>query len=799
VSEGLSTGVKNSSRQLLGGDLSIELSHRPIPPAALTFLKRKTNVSEMKTMRAMARPLIGGKRTLVELKAIDDLYPLVGKIKLKPIVSIKEALASQDDRPGAIIAPALSKRLGLNIGDIVRIGGAEFIVRAEIISEPDRVIRFSAFGPRIIIHSRNLEETGLLTEGSLVKFIYKVSGKEHFTESNFIAHFNKAFPSAGWRIRTSDNAAPGFDRFNRNVTQFLTLIGFTTLLVGGLGIANAVRNLLDQKTSTIATLKCLGADNRLVFTIYFFQTAIISIVCIGIGISIGAALPIMLADFMSKIIPITIPITVFWKPISVAALYGLLVTFIFTIWPLANTQNVQPGDLFRSKITNHSTIPSPICLAWMIIASIMLAGIAIWANEDRKLTTFFILGAIVLLLSFTLGAHFTKKLCQTMPVSRKASLRLALSNIYRPGNLTTSIIISLGLGLTLLLTVATIEDNLSQRLDSDIPKIAPSYFFIDIQPNQNISFTKIVRATPGINRLETTPMVRGRLIRINEIPVEKIKPDNDVAWAIRGDRGLTYVASKPLNTRLVRGKWWPENYIGPPLLSMDANVARGINAKIGDIITFNILGREISAKIMNLRYIDWSSLEMNFVFIFAPGTLESAPHSIIATVYADNLTAEENIRNIVTDKFPNISAIGVKDALQNAREILNAVSATVRTSAVFTLLSGIIVLAGALSSQQQKRTYDATILKILGAPRRQIIVLYLSEYAILSTVSAVLATIIAMLISWLVLTRVMRTDFNFDSIIIFGTLLVSLLLTMTLGLIGTWHSLNHRPGRALTK
>ena len=336
-----------------------------------------------------------------------------------------------------------------------------------------------------------------------------------------------------------------------------------------------------------------------------------------------------------------------------------------------------------------------------------------------------------------------------------------------------------------------------RQLEEQIPEIAPSYFFIDIQPHQENEYTTVVKNIPGVIKMDKTPMVRGRVVRINDTSVEQVKPDPDIAWAINGDRGLTYMKQKPPKTKLTEGIWWPPGYKGPPLISLDANVARGIRVGVGDTITLNILGQEITATIASLRYIDWTNLEMNFVFIFSPGTLESAPHSIISAVYASNLEAEENLQKMVTDLFPNVSAISVKNALENANRILTAISIAIKLTASVTLLAGILVLIGAFSSQQQKRINDATIFKVLGGTRKRILLTYLIEYGLLGFLSAFVSIILASSVSWIIVSKIMKTDFSLSLSAIFFTTSISLMLTISLGLFRTWRSLGMKTSSVL--
>ena len=797
ISKAMNTGIINDSQRLLGGDFSIQLTHRPITREAYDYIKKIGQISTINNMRAMAKTVRDGRRTLIELKAVDDPYPLFGSIKLSPDMSIRDALSNQNDEIGAIIAPALSQRLKLNLGDKIKIGDATFTIRAEIVDEPDRVVRFTTFGPRTMIHSKNLDKTGLLIKGSLATFNYRVKLKKNYDVDSTVNKLNQAFPKAGWRIRTTKNAVPGFDRFNKQVTQFLTLIGLTALLVGGLGIANAVRNFLEQRTLTIATLKSLGASGRLIFHIYLIQTMLLATIGITVGVILGISCPFLVSSLISKFMPIDLPSNIYWQPILTAALYGYLMTLLFSFWPLSQARNVTPAQLFRSIITPAQTVIKAPLLLTLLAIILLLTVIAILTTEDQRLALSFVGGAAFIFIIFGFFSKLFIQIFRKIKSVKILPIRLAVANIHRPGSPASDIILSLGLGLTLLLTVVLVEINMRRQLDEQIPKIAPSYFFIDIQPNQEIEFTKLVNSIPGTTNIQKTPMVRGRVVRINGKSVDKVKPDPDIAWAINGDRGLTYTKQKPKNTKLLAGAWWPENYSGAPLISLDANVARGVRVGIGDTITLNILGQEITATIASLRHIEWSNLGMNFVFIFSPGTLESAPHSIISAVYASSTKAEEEIQKAVTDAFPNVSAIGVKDALENANKILNAISAAIRITASITLIAGILVLVGAFSAQHQKRVYDATIFKVLGATRKRILFAYIMEYGLLGLLSAGISIMLASLISWVIVMKIMKTDFSLSFSAIAITTGVSLFLTIGLGLLRTWKSLGLKASAVL--
>ncbi|MFL2934339.1 MAG: ABC transporter permease [Thalassobaculaceae bacterium] len=797
VSKAMNAGITKDSQRLLGGDFSIQLTHRPISPEANEYIQTVGRVSAINNMRAMVKTDKSERRTLIELKAVDDVYPLFGQIKLFPDISLRQALRTEDGQMGAVIDPALSQRLNLGIGDKIKIGNNFFIIRAEIIDEPDRVVRFTTFGPRVMIHSSTLEKTGLLVKGSLAKFNYRVKLKKSEELSEIINDLDRSFPSAGWRIRTVKNAVPGFDRFNKQVTQFLTLIGLTALLVGGLGIANAVRNFLEKRTATIAILKSLGAPGRLIFQVYLIQTMSLASIGIILGITLGASSPFWAATLISNFIPIDLPKQLYWQPILTAILFGYLMTLLFSAGPLRQATAITPAQLFRAIVSIPQSRPNFIFFISICTLVLLLASLAVLTTDDRRLAISFVGGAVFIFIIFNFFSKgiigFLKKFVSV----KHLSTRLAVANIHRPGSPASGIILSLGLGLTLLLTIVLVENNMRRQLEEQIPKIAPSYFFIDIQPHQEREFTNVVQSMPGIIKIEKTPMVRGRVVRINDTSVEQVKPDPDIAWAINGDRGLTYMSKKPPNTKLTKGLWWPTDYKGPPLISLDANVARGIRVSVGDTITLNILGQEITATIGSLRYIDWTNLEMNFVFIFSPGTLETAPHSIISAVYASNLKAEENLQKTVTDLFPNVSAISVKNALENANRILTAISVAIKLTALVTLLAGILVLIGAFGAQQQKRIYDATIYKVLGGTRKRILLTYLIEYGLLGFLSAFVSIILASSVSWIIVAKIIKTDFSLSLTAIFFTTAISLVLTISLGLFRTWRSLGMKASSVL--
>jgi putative ABC transport system permease protein len=793
VSESLLAGLRADASQILGGNVDIESVHRPITPEALAYLETQGRLSHVADMRAMARNPNGDQRSLSELKAVDGAYPLVGSIELDPALPLDQALAERGGVWGAVIDPNLLDRLGLAVGDRLRVGDLDVEVRAALVREPDRAVSFASFGPRVMIARPALEETGLVQPGTLIDYHYRLvlpAGTDH---AAWMRDFRQDYAADnGWRVRGLGEAAPGLRRFIDRVAQFLTLVGLTALLVGGVGVGNAVKSYLDGKSTTIATLKCLGAEGAVVFRTYLSLVMILALAGIAAGLVLGAALPYAGAAVLSQLLPVQVAPALYAGPLLLAGLFGLLTALAFSLWPLAKAKDIRPAGLFRQLVSGESGRIGLPYLAALGLSGVALAALAIFSSNERVLAGWFVLGSLGAVVIFLGAARLLMLAVAAMGRPRQPTLRLALANLHRPGAPTASIALSLGLGITVLVAVALTQANMARQVTEQLPEQAPSYFFIDIQPNQIERFQQTVDAIPGVSKVERTPMVRGRVARINGVPADEVTVDPEVRWVLRGDRGLTYAAAPPPGARIVAGAWWPEDYQGPPLISFDAEIAAGFGVGVGDTLTINVLGREITATIGNLRQIDWGSLSINFVIIFAPGTMEVAPHTILATVNTDGPVAEEAVQRAVTDALPNVNAIRVKDALETVNLILQAVGQAVRITASVAILAGTLVLGGAVVAGHHRRVYDAVVLKVLGATRRDVLSAFLLEYGLLGAMVALIASVVGTIVAWAVLTFVMRSDFVFVPGVVIWTSLLCTVITVALGLAGTWRALGQK-------
>jgi putative ABC transport system permease protein len=781
-------GLKADAHAMLGGDVELNLVHRPVGDAERAYLEASGTVSRIESMRAMARTEDGGHRSLVELKAVDDAYPLYGEVSLTPTQDLAAALARRDGQWGAAAAPGLMARLGVKLGDTIRVGEGSFVLRATIAHEPDTASGNFELGPRLMIADPALAGTGLVVPGTLISYAYRLRLPPEMAATAWISGVKARFPDAGWRIREFGNAAPSLQRLLDRVTVFLTLVGLTALLVGGVGVGNAVRGYLASKTPTIATLKCLGAPGRLIFAGYLTQILVLASGGIAAGLVLGAIAPFALVPLLPSQLPVTARLGIFPAPLALAAAFGLLTTLAFALWPLAAAREVAAASLFRDVVDPVRGRPKPIYALATAAAGLALAGLAVASATDRQTAAWFILGAAGALLAFRLVALGLVAAARHAGRPRHPGLRLALANLHRPGAPTAGVIASLGLGLTVLVAIALVEGNVASEIDERLPERAPSFFFIDIQPNQVAEFDRLVAGMPDVTGVARVPSLRGRITKLNGVPVDQVPVAPEAQWALRNERGVTYSAQPPQGSRLVAGSWWPADYHGAPLISFDSELARGMGLKVGDTMTLNVLGREITATIANLREIDWTSLGINFTIVMAPGTLEGAPqmHIAIARTAPDN---EAALERAVTDRFPNVSAVSVKDALASISGIIAAIATALRATAAITLIAGTLVLAGAVAAGHHRRVYEAVVLKVLGATRRDVTRAFLIEYGLLGLASAAIAAALGTLAAYLVLTRVMHTDWTFLPMAVLATALLATLLTLGVGYAGTWRAL----------
>jgi putative ABC transport system permease protein len=800
----LGDGLAREGRTILGGDLAFTLIHREADATERGFLDRAGRVSAAATMRAMARTM-DGRTALVEIKAVDGAYPLFGAARLDPAMPLADALAERDGVYGAAAEALLLARLDLKPGSRITVGNATIEIRATLASEPDRLSAGGfGLGPRLMISPEALRATGLLQPGSQVRWHYRLRLADNDASDaavqRTIAAASAQVPDAGWEVRGRSNASPGLERNIERFTQYLTLVGLTALLVGGVGVANAIRGHLDRKRDTIATLKSLGATGGSVFVVYLTQVMALAFIGAIPGLIVGAALPFLVAWGFGSILPLPLAPTLHPEDLALALLYGLLTALAFAIWPLGRAHDVSVSALFRDEVAPERHWPRRIYVVLTVAAVALLTTLAVKLAYDQRVAAIFVVAAAGVFVSLRLVATLVMAVAKRVPRPRSTALRLAIANIHRPGALTPSIVMSLGLGLALLVTVIEVDGNLRRQFIAALPEQAPSFFFLDIQSADAERFDAFIREhAPGAT-LDRVPMLRGRIVSASGVRAEDIRVPASQNWVLQSDRGITYSDTIPAGSRVTEGTWWPRDYSGPPLVSFERRVAGALGLKIGDTVVVNVLGRNIEARVANLRTLDWQSLGINFAMVFAPSSLRAAPHTFIATLTypgGSTVAQETALLRAAADTFPAITTVRVREAVDSVGGLITNLVAALRGASALTLLIAVLVLGGALAAGHRHRVYDAVVLKTLGATRGKLLAAYALEYLMLGVATAVFGVAAGTAAAAFVVAQVMNLPFTWLPGPDLAAAAGAIVVTVALGLIGTFHALGQKPAPVL--
>ena len=757
VRAGIEAGLEKEGAALLGGDAEVEFTYRFARDAELNFLNEiATTVSETVNFRSMivVERTAGVERGLTQIRAVDTAYPLVGQVTLDPAISLDTALADT----GSVMERVLADRLALTVGDTFQLGSQEFTLRAILDRYPDNASGGFGLGPRTIVLTNDLAQSGLLSEGTLFSTQYRLALPLGADLGALSTRAEKQFRDTGLRWRDSREGAGGTARFVERIGAFLILMGLSGLAVGGVGVSAAVRAYLAGKTSVIATLKTLGATRRTIFMTYFIQIGALTILGIGIGLILGGGAPILLAPLIEARLPIPTELSLRAGPLAEAAIYGVLAALIFTLWPLARAEQIRPATLFRDAFGSGNRFPAWPYLLTIATLIATLLGTAVWFSGTVFLTLWTAGGIAGALLILVVAAWIARTLSRALSLRARGrpALRLALGAIGARNGETASVVLSLGLGLAVLSSVGQIDGNLRAAFSDELPEIAPSYFFVDIQPDQIDGFRERLTTDPAVRKVDTAPMLRGIITRINGQPADEFA---DGHWVVRGDRGITYNGPLPDGTQITEGAWWAKDYAGPPLMSFAAEEAAEIGLSIGDIVTINILGRDITATIASFRNVSWEDAGIGFVMTLNPSALAGAPHSWISTVYASPESEAAILRDLA-GQYPNITAIRIRDAIDQVIDLVGGIAAATRYAALATLVTGFLVLIGAAAAGERTRTYEVAVLKTLGATRGRIMLSFALRAALLGFAAGVVALTAGILGGWAVTVYIMEGDYQ---------------------------------------
>ncbi|MEL6913746.1 MAG: FtsX-like permease family protein [Pseudomonadota bacterium] len=796
VRASIEAGLAREGSALLGGDAEIEFTYRFATEEERAWMEeRALAVSEIVDFRSLAVAEVDGvtERGLTQVKAVDSAYPLIGTVELEPAQPLDAALADQ----GAVMERVLADRMGLAVGDTFALGTQDFTLAGIILNEPDSSAGGFGLGPRTLVLRADLANSSLLEPGTLFSTKYRLDLPDGADLAALEDEAEARFSESGLRWTDARNGAPGISEFVDRLGAFLILVGLSGLAVGGVGVSAAVRAYLATKTSVIATLRTLGASRRVIFQTYFIQIGILTLIGLAIGLVLGAMLPLLFAPIIEARLPVPASFGIYPGPLLEAAVYGLLAALIFTLWPLARAEEIRPAALFRDALSSGSVLPGIRYLLATALLAAALVGTAAFFSETVWLTLWTaggILGALVVLaLSSILIRFAAKRMAATRAARGRTALRLALGAIGGPREEAASVVLSLGLGLSVLAAVGQIDGNLRGAITGELPDVAPSYFFVDIQNDQLDGFRERLDNDPEVSRVDSAPMLRGIITRINGQPAAEVAGNH---WTLEGDRGVTYSTEIPGNTRVTEGQWWEAEYSGPPQISFAAEEAAEMGLELGDEMTINILGRDITGTITSFREVDFSNAGIGFILSMNPGALAGAPHTHIATVYASE-AAEAPILRDLASQYPNITAIRVRDAIDRVADLLGGLAAATSYGASATLLTGFLVLIGAAAAGQRARTYEAAILKTLGASRGAILRSFAWRSTILGLGAGVVALIAGALGGWAVSTYIFETDYVLIWDNALAIIAAGIVTTLVAGLAFSLGPLAARPAQVL--
>jgi putative ABC transport system permease protein len=797
LARALNDGMGREGRVILGGDASFSLIHRRLSGDEQRFLEAHGSVSTVATVRGMARAA-SGDAALLEIKAVEPTWPRIGEAVFAPPLSLGDALGEKDGVFGAAVEETLLARLNLKLGDVIRIGDGNFALRTLLVSEPDRLATGVGLGPRALISQAGLDATKLIQPGSLIRWTTRVimdGAPGNSAIQAFMDEAKRSFPQAGWDARSRLAVNPDFSRDLDRFAEFLTLAGLLSLVVGGVGVANAAQGFVERKRATLAILKAIGATGSSVVALALVEFMIVALIGALLGAALGSAIPFAVNWLFGSVLPIPLAPSIAPSLIGLGLIYGLLTALAFSIAPLGRAHDLPVTTLIRDLVEERQGWPRARYLAGAALAGAALVALAVLTSPQQSTAAMVAGTTVAAFLALRVVAYGIAYLARRAPHSRFVEWRMALAAIHRPGALTPSVVLSLGLGLTALVALTLIDANMRAELREAQPGVTPSFFFLDVRGADAGAFVDFVKREVAGVKISETPMMRGRFVTIGGRPVEQVKPSDKVAWALEGDRGVTFAEKPPEGSEVVAGTWWPSGYSGPPLVSMEKEVAEGLGLRVGDTVVVNVLGRDITAKLENLRKVNWKSFAINFVLVYSPNALKGAPYTelISAALPSAAPDAELRLMRAVAQQFPAVASVRVREAMENVESLLAKLALAVRAATGVALTTSVLVLAGALAANRRARLADATILKILGATRGRLTMMFLIEYALLGMATAAFGVAAGTLAAYWVVWRIMQSDFVFDWRAALAAAGGGLAITVGLGMIGAWRTMSQKP------
>jgi putative ABC transport system permease protein len=791
---GLEATLAREAKALLGGDLELRAA-RPLPAEADTAVGQLAaagaRVVRVRELVGMARAPAGGS-VLVELKAASAGYPLYGRLATTPAASLTALL----DDDGAVVQRELLDRLGLALGDRLLVGDAALTVRGVVESEPDRTASLVALGPRVFLSPEALDRSRLVAFGSRVRHRVLVALPAGVGAGETRAALAQALVDPGVRVAAYDEAQPGLRRFFGQLTTYLGLVGLASLLVGGIGVAASVSAFVARQVPTIAALKALGVETRTLVAAYVIQTQTVALVGGLTGAALGVAAQPLLAAALEGLVPFALEARPQAATLARGVVMGLVVTLLCTWAPLAAVRAVPAWLILRRDVEPSSRRGR----GWPVLVPVGLglAALALWQAGSFRTGGLFVGACAAALLSLLALARGLTLLARRLPRARGLAWRQGLAALRRPGGHAPRVVVALGMAVMLLVTVALLEGVLGRQIDLEQQRHAPSFFFLDVQPDQRDPFSQLVEWAAGTPP-ELTPIVRGRLAAIDGARITREAVDRRRArgeegtWYFTREYVLTWADAPASGNVLTRGRWWTAAEASSrPQASIEEAAARHLGVDLGSRLTFDVQGVAIEAEVTSIRRVDWQSLTTNFFVVLSPGALQDAPATFVATARVP-VEAESALQNAVTAAFPNVTAIPVRDVMERVAAVLDEIAVAVRLVALFTLGTGLVVTAGALTATRSQRLYESVVLRTLGATRGVVARAFAVEYGLLGATAGIGGGLLATILAWAVVRWVLDAPWTFDSTPLLVGLVATIALALGVGFLTTFRLLGQKP------
>jgi len=760
IEDSLKKELNDNAKALLGGDLEIDYNRNEGNLKLVNQVKEFATISQMIEFSTMVSTINRDKNKslFTRIKTVDTKYPLYGEVNYEPA----GAFDRMHNEPNTLlINESLSKNLNLKIDDKIKVQNQLFTIIGIVKSVPD-VSGFVAFGDWALAGDQTLEILKLNGIGSFLNYEYKVKFNETDDAGKIEKKIENIFKDdQKVKLRYPENSASGLKRIINNFSQFLSLVSISAMLIAGIGIANTLLSFINQNNMSIAVRKAVGFYSGNIKTLYYLQLLILLLVITTLAYGSSFLIVPIVDQYLSDGLGLNVsPVFSFFNFIKIF-LVGLLVLVIFSIPTISSIDQVRASNLFRNVFQNlefyyskKSTALSLILLSILVLlfsfgSERPIYSIGYFAAFFVCLIVFFLLSKIII--------YFLKKFKSTSNISLKVSIK----NITQTKSITPITIMSLGLGVTLLLTLALVGTNFQREIAKSIPDIAPDYFFVGIQKGEKEIFEKNILNMDSNAKIEVVPMVSSGIIKINGVnPNTYIKPDNDSYWVIGSDRRSSWVEDVPEDNPITEGEWWDLTKPDQLQISLDAEVAKNLNINLGDVFTLNIYGREIDGEIVNFRAVDYRDLSINFAMLFNPQFANNIPHEYLATAKFE--TIEKFDETSMLDVLPSLSMIKIADYLSKVTDVLNKVFIAVTLISAVTIIIGLIVISSAIMVQGKVKEYQNLVFKILGFSKKEVILSSLIEFIIIFKSVILIAILFAVIASKFIMENIFELVWAFD-------------------------------------